>query len=132
MLGKTLPIAVCCLAFVIGCEKKEPEAGAPSGRSRGVEAPPGMVLLSEQPPVFMTAEPVSVAQYVQYLKATGVPEGHRPGRAGAAAAGSTGRAGRRTAHHRPDAQTGRTLRHLRPETAAQAGGMGRRRPVCCP
>jgi len=80
MLGKTLPIAVCCLAFVIGCEKKEPEAGAPSGRSRGVEAPPGMVLLSEQPPVFMTAEPVSVAQYVQYLKATGqgVPEPLRP------------------------------------------------------
>ena len=75
MLRRTLPIAVCCLAVVIGCGKKEPApAGAPAaGKGAAVQAPEGMVVLGEKPPVFLTKGPITISQYVQYMKASGQP-----------------------------------------------------------
>jgi len=79
MLRNTLLLAVCCLTFVLGCEKKQAQQPPAPRRGAGVQAPPGLVVLGEKPPVFLTKSPVSVAQYVQYLKDSGqpVPEGMR-------------------------------------------------------
>ena len=68
MLRKTWPIAVCCLALVIGCSKKEPEQAPGTPAAPAVQAPDGMVVVQEKPPAFLTKSPVTVAQYVQYMK----------------------------------------------------------------
>jgi hypothetical protein len=73
MLRRTWPIAVCCLAFVIGCSKREPAAAPATPAGPAVSAPDGMVALQEKPPVFLTKSPVTVAEYVQYIKASRQP-----------------------------------------------------------
>ena len=79
MVRNTWPIAVCCLALVIGCSKKEPAPAPAASSAPAAQAPEGMVVLAEKPPLFMTKGPVTVAEYVQYMKASRqqVPEAMR-------------------------------------------------------
>lgn len=75
MLRKSLPLVVCLFALSAGCEKKEPEAGqVPVVRQPpAARAPAGMTTIREAPPLFMTNTPVTVREYVDYLRATGQP-----------------------------------------------------------
>jgi hypothetical protein len=79
MLRNALVLAVCCLVFAVGCEKKEGQQAPPRSKGSAAKAPAGMVVLGEKPLVFLTKSPVTVAQYVQYLRESGqpVPEGMR-------------------------------------------------------
>jgi hypothetical protein len=80
MLRNALPLAVCCLLLVLGCSKKQEAQGPAPRKAAGIQAPTGMVAIGDKPPVFLLKSPVTVSQYVQYLKDSGqpVPASMRP------------------------------------------------------
>ncbi|MFO7956373.1 MAG: SUMF1/EgtB/PvdO family nonheme iron enzyme, partial [Candidatus Brocadiia bacterium] len=94
MLRKALCLSICVFALLAGCEKKEPEEAQPQRVVRVEEeqptAPPGMTPIREGASVFISEDPVTVGEYVEYLRATDqvVPAkwlGVEPGTAGAQA-----------------------------------------------
>jgi hypothetical protein len=74
MSRNTLVLAACCVLLASGCEKKEPEF-EPTVVHVGpsIDAPPGMQVLQDNPPLFITSRPVTAGQYIDYLKVTGQP-----------------------------------------------------------
>ena len=74
MLRKTAILTLCLAATLIACEKKEPEpaAGAPVVR-REVKSPPGMVPIRGMQSVYISELPLTVGEYVAYLKGTQQP-----------------------------------------------------------
>ncbi len=77
-------LLVCLLA--VGCEKKEPEPAPPEESQPQARAPAGMVPVLTEPgkSVYISQTPVTVGEYVEYLRATDQPapprwQGLQPG-----------------------------------------------------
>ncbi len=73
MLRKTIPIAVLLAALALGCEKKEPEAAPVRVVGPPRTAPAGMQQIQEGKDVFISRQPATVGQYVDYLSQTNQP-----------------------------------------------------------
>jgi hypothetical protein len=72
MLRRLLPVAVCAALLVTGCERKEEKTAVPVRVARPSAAtPPGMVPIAADRPLFIAANPLTVGEYVEYLKGTG-------------------------------------------------------------
>ncbi|MHC4481260.1 MAG: SUMF1/EgtB/PvdO family nonheme iron enzyme, partial [Planctomycetota bacterium] len=79
MVRKVTCLAICLTGIILGCEKKAPEpAPAPPVVKRPVAAPAGMAPVGESRSVFIAQTPLTVGQYVTYLKGTGqaIPSMH--------------------------------------------------------
>ncbi len=79
MFRRSAITAVCLLAFLASCEKKEPEVDrTPTPQPRPepaavVKAPTGMEPIRGAADVFITKNPVTVGEYVAFLRAVGLP-----------------------------------------------------------
>jgi hypothetical protein len=75
MLRKAAPFAVLLLVLAVGCGEDEPtQPAGPQPRARqrqDIDVPAGMTMLREDPPLFVTSDPVTIREYVQYLRETG-------------------------------------------------------------
>ncbi len=94
MFRKVVFLSICACALLPGCERREPEEPEPRQVVRvpqeRPQVPPGMTPIREGASVFISESPVTVGEYVEYLRATdqGVPSrwrGVEPGTPGARA-----------------------------------------------
>jgi len=93
MLREAICISICACTLLAGCEKKKPEESKPERVVRvgqQTRAPTGMTPIREEASVFISENPVTVGEYVDYLRATDqvVPArwlGVEPGTPGAGA-----------------------------------------------
>ncbi len=74
MLRKTAILALCMAATLIACEKKEPAgAGGPRIVRREARSPSGMAPIQGMKSVFISERPLTVGEYLTYLRGTGQP-----------------------------------------------------------
>lgn len=74
MFRRPALIALSLVVLVLACEKKEPKQAAGAAKPTGrVQAPEGMTALAKGPAGFVSNKPVTVAQYLGFLQALGLP-----------------------------------------------------------
>ncbi len=72
MLRKSVALMLCVVALAGGCRKKTPEDGTTGESVPAVAAPAGFVHVdADEPKVSITSRPITVGQFVEFLRETG-------------------------------------------------------------